>query len=387
MPKRVFRPRHSRKEKRPTARKNPVRPSISALREIMKRLVTTDEAARFSALASILQWYDRAFDYAVVFKQKGELTPEQAEAHAKAVKARAYFIRGGDRQKRLRAGRASIRFYEVVCSYLKPPCVDEYFYLTPQKSQRMQESAERAEEKFSKLIYLVENVLKPTNHHTGESITLKIASIKEPHRIDPELNNITIRRDIARAFYKNMHIPGGGILPTAIALMPVLTRACSLVKEIDHEGRETGQYREYLEGEIVAEREMLSNLAAWAATYNAPKRLVRLKEKRIKKTSGEKGTFKGIRHLGGEKVAGIFAKGSACAILYDAMKTESGIQFRELQKLIDTDVASRLRKLARGGQKLREQGKVGWDIIVEDDANGKWARLKFDTTGAVNEQA
>lgn len=387
---RVSRTRKQRVPRIPRPPKQPKdkRPSISELKVALKDLISADYGVRLAALTRAVLWYDKAVPYTML-KQNWTLAnmpPEMSTALDKACKCRARAVGTTSNNEKEVSYRMALRNYEKFCTVLAPPNSELYFKQLQGAEQSLKAKQEKLEMKFTTLVTVLSK-LRPVNIE-GKPIAIRINAMKDPMQMDPERTTLLFSRSEARRLYKIMR--RDGLLPLLTEVLEPMSRMMSMQLEKDPQDQPTGKYIIKAADQKQAIYQLMHNVIAFAKTDDAPRRLVKVPSVPSLSIGGagapQKPTGTQQRAHGaiprGPKVAGYFVVGTGPAILYEKMKDEQWHDFTLLQSMISTELAGRLRKLDKIGQRALAAKGEGWHVDIED---GK-ARMKFDQSIPTSQQ-
>jgi len=330
------------------------RPKVKELRKLYKGLNNQSQTMRIEALKLILQWYDQAMPYV---EQRVPSDLERAKLKEKIFKLRRYEHPGSTESnsaslgnERETAFRVAVSTFETYAKILRPYPIAKVLPKIDRGLASKQDRAKRLEQKFAGVLNML-SILKPTTDD-GRPIRLTVESKMNSDRKFGYRNQELLysRAQIKRCQVKMRR---EGVLAMLFEELLPLSRAAAL-------GPDQHTCNDKLRVHKIFE--MLKHALAYFQTPQAPRRLVRFGSNAAASTSdsspGEKapqarrqtrGKAFGKRLL----VDGLFAEGSATAILYQALKDEQWHSAVDLQKLVSSDVKNRLRVV---GEKVETIG-------------------------------
>jgi len=335
------------------------RPKTSQLRKILKGLLTVSLANRLATLAYALQWYDPAILYLMQKKliklsnDPKNPTKEQAALHI-AAKCRKLGIGATIDQEKETGFLMAIRNYEKACHALKPPLVDTFYDLFKNKKEKLESKQQKMEQKFGSVIGLLQKSI-------GSRLQLIVADAQKAVQYNPSLTSLNYNRDAAKALTQKFRQQG--LLAVLVDQLDVLTRYASL--KADGSGGWLYDPNE----QIKVIGEVLENFLKFAASPDAPKRLVRNLQAPVPAAQGAspassakgapKRTFGGSK---GPKIGGVYVPGTCGAIFYERLSDGKEWDLNKLfEGVAHAHPIGPLKKMAKDGPAF------GWTVVISND--------------------
>lgn len=360
------------------------RPKTKELRVVYRELVSANVAIRLNTLARALQWYDLALPYIISRSKSKALDAQQTKHHDWALKCRKQALGTTFEGEKETAFRKAIGFYQKICVTLHPPDIEKFYKLFEAKRERLESKQERATDKFSNVLHVLQTWLQPKNAK-GEPVKIVVADMEASRRYEIVTNQWLYNRATAKTLAKALH--RRGVLPLLMQELPYLSRpyATEVVEEASTTGAPMKKYVLNPVKQLEAYNAMLQNLLAAASTPQAPKRLVRRAFAPVEaaKTADAsqatqrprvKRVFAG--KAGAERVGGRYIVGSAMATIWSALKDGQWKQRAEVKALIPhVDSEDRIKKLFTDGQR-----SGAW--TVEQSNDGRLRMILSNPVGA-----
>lgn len=369
---RHFRYRTPRPPKPPKAPKIK-KPLLSDLKQIYKGLFTTDEGQRIACLNAAMQWYDnQALPY-VVFTNKGTYTTQQAKALDRAVKCRRQGMGTTFNAEKETSYRTAIKQYELVCDTLSPVKIDTYYTDLDAQAAKLEAKQKKLEERYGTLSELLTKALKPVGME-GQDVAIQVGQVKNEFQMDPARSQLTLRRDVVRELRRRVRAEG--LLPVVFTVLDPLSRMCAMRPQYDQSGVPTGGYVVAPSDQRTMERKLMANFLQWAATADAPKRLVRpvtdLSAVPTGATSGAQRKAPSAFGKKGPKIADAFLQGTIIANLFTALMDGNLRKYEDLRNVIHGNQSTLISKLrwidGVGRRKLTATGgSSGWTVEFNTD--------------------
>ena len=331
---------------------------------ICKGLITTDIGQRINSLLYILKWYDDAILY-LTFKQKGQLTPEQRKSLDKVHKCRLQGQGTTFNDEKETAYRTAITILEkLMDKVLQPAKIANFYKVLDAKKPKLEQKAENWMAKYGQTIQMLDKALQPQNA-AGEKIEISIGPVQEEVQKDAELKRFVLRPDIAKQLHRKRQREGLLSAVMEPLVIEELARLSAMEKELDQNHTWTGRWLAPWLKQNQAQTRMLRNLVTFAATAEAPKRLVRAAVPEAvngqpKAPRAVRAGFGGFHK--GPLVDGMFIQNSTAHLLYEILKDGKSYQKKELRTKIGKQaINSSLAKLA--GAVVAK----GWKLDVQGD--------------------
>jgi hypothetical protein len=339
------------------------RPKTKDLRGILKGLLTVSLNNRIASLSYALQWYDGAIPYlwqrkyiTISTDPKNPTKEQKALNTAVACRNRGINPTTPDHEKEV-SFLTAVRHYEKACHKLKPPSVDKFYGLFKNKKDKLESKQNRMASKFGSVITTLQKAI-------GNRLKLTVADAAKPFQYDPGLTSLSYNRDAAKALA--LKFRQQGLLAVVVDQLDLMTRHAALQPD----GK--GGWEYYPEKQVEVIQDVLNNFITYAASADAPKRLVRRGHvpqptngaaqgatQAASTTPRPKGTFGGNK---GPKIGGVYVPGTCGAIFYERL--QDGKEWT-LTNLFDGVAHAHpigpLKKMAKDGPPHGWTVKIGTD--------------------------
>jgi hypothetical protein len=267
-------------------KKRSPRPERRQLKAILKLILTPMVEARVNALITIVKWYDAAIDWIREDDRKSiKLQTMQKQRILDSI--------DGIRQMSLNTNNIVQReellkkligkFEEALKGIYRTKSIASAYTKLSKVKKRLDRQAERTQVKYSKVIEILQDALKPKNAQ-GQSVQFKVGDMKDgAGNIKERSVSIDFRSFMYAKSYAQKMVTifkQDGLLPLVLKEIPWLARVGA------HKPNEEdkGKFIIDIHKEISSIFEMLTNLTDYCRTNSkVGRRLVKIKRKKRKK--------------------------------------------------------------------------------------------------------
>lgn len=345
------------------------RPKIADLRAVYAGLITANDTQMDAALRYALQWFDRAVAYV---RQDG-LDDAQADGLAAALAFRRKGIQTAKVSEKINYYKDAIGCYQLLAQSggLQVPLLDEYISVVDASHSKLKEVEDRLGSKYATVLATLTKAMRYALPD-GRLVEYKIAPIKVPYFLDPELGVITISRIQAKRW--QLILRTKGLVALLEAVWEPVTRISGLEPERDDRQRSTGKLVHSPALQLKAVSRLFQQFVAYGLSDDAPNKLLK---KPVSKVAIEKRKGGGFGKREYDTILKIAVKPSAMYTVIMKLGDEQWHEKSELAALIaPTSLDGRLIPLKRisGEMKTFVIEETGSQIRMllnqEEEGNG-----------------
>jgi len=290
----VVEPKKRKRKSKPTQlssfvgskKKRSPRPERRQLKAIMKLVITPMVEARVNALITVVKWYDAALDWIRDDDRKSfKLQTMQKQRILDSIDGiRDMSLNTNNIHQREELLKKLIgKFEEAVKGIYRIKSLASTYTKLAKVKKRLERQAERTQAKYSKVIDILQDALKPKNAQ-GQTVQFKVGDMKDGEgNIKERSVSIDFRSFMYAKSYAQKMVTifkQDGLLPLALKEIPWLAR----VGAHKPNEEEKGKFIIDIHKEISSIFEMMTNLVEYCRTNpKVGRRLVKIKRKARKK--------------------------------------------------------------------------------------------------------